>query len=189
MVLDKETVEIRFHARAGQGAKVASNIFAKGAMLDGNFIQAFPEYGADRTGAPMKTFVRISKKEIRTVEQVIFPDIVLVLDASLMDNTNVVDGLKEDGLLIVNTKHTPDEIREKTGFKGNVHTIDATSIALDLTGKNFPNVILMGALYNLTGLVGVKTLEQLFKDTYAEKLKPELVEANLKAMEEGFKIK
>ncbi|MFH1786722.1 MAG: 2-oxoacid:acceptor oxidoreductase family protein [archaeon] len=189
MVLDKETVEIRFHARAGQGAKVASNIFVEGALLDGKYIQAFPEYGADRTGAPMRTFVRISKKQIRTTEQVIEPDVLLVLDSSLLDKIKVADGLKKDGLFIINTNQAPDVIRKKTGFSGNIHTVDATEIAFRLMGKNFPNVIMLGALSKLTGLVSLKTLQTLFKENYAGRLKPELVEANLKAMAEGYQIK
>jgi len=107
----KETIEIRWHGRGGQGAVTAAKIVAESAVYDGKYVQAFPEFGAERAGAPVASFNRISGSPIALHSQVEHPDVVLVLDATLLGSIDVCDGLTDDGVLIVNTQEPPAAIR------------------------------------------------------------------------------
>jgi len=99
----KDIIEIRWHGRGGQGAKTAALLFGEAALDTGMYIQAFPEYGPERTGAPVQSFNRLSKKPIRIHSGITNPDIVLVLDPTLVKKVNVLEGLPEDGVIIINT--------------------------------------------------------------------------------------
>lgn len=94
--------EIRWHGRAGQGAKTASQLLALALLRDGRCVQAFPEYGPERRGAPVRAFTRVSDRPIRRHDSVVEPDIVAVLDPSLLNENGVEDGLAGDGVLLVN---------------------------------------------------------------------------------------
>ena len=102
-----QLTEIRWHARAGQGAVTAAKLVADTAMLQGNFIQAMPEYGPERTGAPLKAYTRVSSEPIEVHNNILNPDIVIVLDDTLLASTNVTEGMPEDGIIIFNTTMTP----------------------------------------------------------------------------------
>ena len=101
--MKKRMKEVRWHGRGGQGAKTAAFLLAEAAMDDGKYIQGFPEYGPERAGAPMKSYTRISDRPILQHDGVSDPDVVVVLDPSLVGLINVTEGLKQDGILIVNT--------------------------------------------------------------------------------------
>ena len=103
-------IEIRWHARAGQGAKTAAQLLAEGMMRAGKNVQAFPEYGPERRGAPMRAYTRIDDKAIRRHDSVTSPDVVVVLDSSLVHEADVTEGLTEDGLVILNAVETPPEL-------------------------------------------------------------------------------
>src|SRR3989338_11602774 len=109
----KDLIEIRWHGRGGQGAKTAALLFADAALSSGKYIQAFPEYGPERMGAPVTSFNRLSSKPILRHSGVANPDVVIVLDPTLMETTDVLEGMNEGGTLIVNTAKTPDEIRKE----------------------------------------------------------------------------
>ena len=106
----KNTVEIRWHGRGGQGAKSAALMLADAAFMTGKHVQGFPEYGPERMGAPITAYNRISNNEIRVHSNIYTPDLVVVVDESLLESVDVTAGLKEDGAIIVNTAKTPDEI-------------------------------------------------------------------------------
>jgi pyruvate ferredoxin oxidoreductase gamma subunit len=188
-VFMQELIEVRWHARAGQGAKSAAYLLAESALGAGKYIQAFPEYGPERMGAPMKVYTRISEKPIRIHSQITNPDVIVVLDPSLLKVSDTIDGWKDTSVLIVNTTKSPKEIREMLELKGGkVCTVDATRVALDTIGRNMPNTPILGALVrvmeNLT-LDGVlKELRHKFSARFSEKVVQGNIEAVRRAYEE-----
>ena len=183
----KGVCEVRFHGRAGQGAKSGSQMLAVAAFKEGKSIQAFPEYGSERRGAPTVAYTRISNKEIRTHEPIVEPDAVLVFDIGLAKNIPVTAGLNEEtGVLIVNTTKTPEEIRQITSFNGKIYTIDATGISLELLKIDAPNVPMLGALLKATNIVKLETLEEVIKEEFLEKLGQSGVDKNITGLRRGY---
>jgi pyruvate ferredoxin oxidoreductase gamma subunit len=182
----KDTVEIRWHGRGGQGAVTASKLLAETALEEGKYFQGMPDYGAERMGAPVRAFTRISSQPIKPYCQVTEPDIVVVLDQTLIDVVDVTEGLKEDGALLVNTTLSPDELRAQLGYKGNIYTVDATDIALKTIGRNVPNIAMLGALAKAAGIVDKEVLSSQLKSSFGATMKRELVEANVSALEQAY---
>ena len=120
-------IEIRIHGRGGQGAVTTGQLIAIAAFYDKKYCQSFPMFGVERSGAPVQAFVRISNKEIHLRSEVYTPDIVIVLEPSLIEAVDVTKGLKKDGKIIINTNKKPSELKIKGNF--NICTIDATSSA------------------------------------------------------------
>jgi pyruvate ferredoxin oxidoreductase gamma subunit len=182
-------IEIRWHGRGGQGAKTAALLFADAAMSSGKFIQAFPEYGPERMGAPVQSFNRLSDKPITLHCGITSPDIVIILDATLLDTIKVTDGLSEDGKIILNTTLSPKEARKKLGIKGKkVFTVDASGISKECLGREIPNTPMLGALIKVSGLLDIKNLISDTKKKLEKKFrsKPELIEGNLKAIKQAY---
>lgn len=179
-------LEIRWHARGGQGAKTASQVLALAALARGAYVQAFPEYGPERSGAPMRAFNRIDEKKIRIHYNIYEPDVVVVIDDSLLNSAsaNVIDGLKPDGILLVNTKASPEEVRRRTGFPGRIMTVDADGIAAR-TGVGYANIPTLGALARAVAFP-LELLAAELKKTLGKKAPEKLVRANLTALEEGY---
>jgi 2-oxoacid:acceptor oxidoreductase gamma subunit (pyruvate/2-ketoisovalerate family) len=181
-------LQIRIHGRGGQGAKSTSQLIAETAIKKGKEIQAFPEYGPERSGAPVASFVRIDNKKIRTHEPVLNPDIVIVLDETLIESINVASGLESNGILMINTEKTKEEIqKELLDFDGDIYTISATKIALEQMGQNKPNTAMLGALCRLTNLIDIETLKEVVKEKFEKKIGIENTKSNLKALEIGKK--
>jgi pyruvate ferredoxin oxidoreductase gamma subunit len=179
----KHMLEIRWHGRGGQGAVTASKMLAESAMTLGKFIQAFPEYGSERQGAPIKSFTRISDQKIRFHTQVKTPDVVLVLDHTLLGVVDVTEGLGEDGILIINTPLAPAEVRQKLGLKGRkVYTVDATGISIRHLGKSIPNTPMVGALVGITKMLAPEAVAEDFRVKFKDKFRPEIVEGNVKCI-------
>jgi pyruvate ferredoxin oxidoreductase gamma subunit len=128
------------------------------AFKDGKFSQAFPSFGAERVGAPVMAFVRIDDKKIRTREDVQNPDYLIVQDSNLIGSVPVLDGLKPDGLILINSEKKPEELQLKTTAK--VETIPATEIALEIIGRPIPNAIMIGAFCTITGLVSIDAVQE-----------------------------
>jgi pyruvate ferredoxin oxidoreductase gamma subunit len=186
MAAEKKMIEIRIHGRGGQGAKSASQLIVEAAMDQGKQIQAFPEYGPERTGAPMKTYARISDHPITTYEPVIEPDTVLVIDPTLIGQVDVASGMHKDSILIVNTTESPGEIRKKTGFSGKVYTVDATGISIKRVGRNLPNTPMIGALIKVTGVVKMKYITQRVEGMFLKKIGREKTDANIQAIRDAY---
>ena len=179
--------EVRMHGRAGQGAKSGSQMLAEAAFKQGKWIQAFPEYGSERRGAPTVSYTRISDKALRTHEPITNPDAVMVFDMGLIRAVPVTAGLNEEaGILIVNTTKSVEEIRQIIGFKGKIYVIDATSISLDLLKIDAPNVPMLGALIKATDIVPIKAVEEIIKETFLEKIGMEKVEKNIRGLHRGY---
>lgn len=178
-------LQIRIHARGGQGGKSLAQIIAETSLGLGNFIQAFPEYGPERSGAPTRSFVRIDDKRIKTHEPIVEPNIVIVLEESLIIDGGSLEGLNKAGILMVNTERTKEEIQEKTGFKGQIYTIPATKISYSTIGMDKPGAPIAGALCRFTKLINLNALKQDMEQKFSKKGK-EMIEANQKAVEIGF---
>jgi len=158
----EETIEIRWHARGGQGAKTAAIMVAEVALEEGKYGQGCPEYGPERRGAPTRGYTRISTEKIVEHCAIANPDVVVVLDPTLIGQTDVCEGLKPGSSIIVNTTESPAEMRKRLGLKdGKVYTVDATQISIDEIGRPIPNTPMIGALIKVTGLL---KLETIFKD-------------------------
>ncbi len=181
-------LEIRWHGRAGQGVKTASYLLAEAAMDLGKYIQAFPEYGPERMGAPMAAYTRISDEKILIHSGVENPDIIVVIDPTLVGTINILKGVdKEKGIVIINSAMEPAVFREKLpGFKGKLATVDATGIALDSIGRPIPNVPMLGALIKVTDLLPLKSVEEKLRHKFSEKFTSNIVEGNIKALERGY---
>ena len=160
----KDLLEIRWHGRGGQGAKTAAQFLAEAALVLGKSIQAFPEYGPERAGAPIRTYTRISDKRMTIHSPVTSPDIVAVIDPTLLDSIDVTEGLTEGGILVVNTPEGVDAIRKKTNYiKGKIAVCDATKIALETLGAPIPNMPILGALLKAKPVVTVESVEEEIK--------------------------
>lgn len=150
----EQMIEIRWHGRGGQGAVTSAEILSQAAISEGKYAQAFPSFGPERRGAPVQAFVRVdSKQPIRVRSSITEPDVVVVLDPSLLSIVDVTSGLKPGGIVIINTIKTPQEIREDTGIKGKIATVGATKIAQETLGVPITNTTMIGAVIKATGVV------------------------------------
>ncbi len=183
----KEIYEIRFHGRGGQGAKTASALLASAALRSGKNIQSFPEFGAERQGAPVKAFTRISDEEITMHTSIVEPDMVVVVDETLIKSIKVTDGLSTKGILIVNTPKTVDQIREKTGYKGRIAVVDATKISIDCFGRNIPNTPMIGAILKVEPIVTMKAMEKELTNLLGKKVGEVILKKNIKAAQNAYK--
>ena len=180
-------LEIRWHGRGGQGAVTAAKLLASAAMRAGKNFQAFPEYGPERRGAPVQAFTRIDEAPIRVFSQVAEPDIVVVLDPTLIGKAPLASGLGEDGILLANYDGSPQELREKVGLEGGkVYTVNATSIALETMGKAITNTPMVGALVKVAGMLTIDSVIDEVKAMFGDKLKASLVEANIQALRRAY---
>jgi pyruvate ferredoxin oxidoreductase gamma subunit len=178
-----ELTEIRWHGRGGQGVVTAGKLLAETALGTGQYFQAFPDYGPERMGAPIRAFTRLSSRPIRIHSQIDRPDVVLVLDSTLLGTVAVTEGLQEDGILLVNTSMSPGEIREATGFRtGKVFTVDASHISIEEMGREITNTPMLGAFAQATGTFEIGDLVEELRAWFGKKLAQEAVEANVRAM-------
>ena len=175
-------IEIRIHGRGGQGNVAAAELLSIAAFKDGKFAQAFPSFGAERIGAPVQAFVRIDDKKIRTREEVRTPDYLIVQDSFLIGAVPVLDGIKPDGLILVNSDENPEDLNIKTTAR--VETIPATEIALEIIGRPIPNAIMIGAFCSLTGLVSIGAVQEAIM----EKFPGRVGENNVAALERAVEI-
>lgn len=179
-------VEIRWHARGGQGAITGSELLAEAALEDGLYFQAFPEFGAERTGAPIVAYTRLSTSPILLHSAVAEPSIVVVLDSTLLAVIDVTRGLQSGGLVLINSPLTAAGIRPKLP-KGSFRlaTVPASRIALETLGKNIPNTVLVGALLRLLPVVRPETCMARMRIRLAQRLSAKVVEQNVLAFQRG----
>jgi len=187
----KDLIEIRWHGRGGQGAKTAALLFADAALTSGKYVQAFPEYGPERMGAPVTSFDRLSAKPILLHSGVTNPDVVIVLDPTLMETVDVIEGVPDGGIVIINTNKSPDEIKKELKMTGRikVFTVDASTISREEIGREIPNTPMLGALIKATGILDFKEMLEDTKKKLEKKFKsrPEIIQGNVKAIERAYK--
>jgi pyruvate ferredoxin oxidoreductase gamma subunit len=174
---DRELVEIRWHARAGQGAKTAAQLLALALLQGGKSVQAFPEYGPERRGAPLRAFTRVSNRPIRRHDTIEDPDLVVVLEPSLVHEANVSDGLRPDGLVLVNGEEPPEELADH-----EVRCIPADRLAAT-RGSGFVNLVMLGAVAAALGEPPLPELQDAAVRQLGRKVPPDDVRA---ALAEGF---
>ncbi|MCR5000847.1 MAG: 2-oxoacid:acceptor oxidoreductase family protein [Lachnospiraceae bacterium] len=182
-------LEIRWHGRGGQGAKTAALLLADVAFKTGAFVQGFPEYGPERMGAPITAYNRISREEIRVHSNIYTPDLVVVVDETLLHSVDVTAGLKEDGAIIINTPGSrEDVIPLLNGYKGRVYTVDARKISVETLGKNFPNSPMLAAAVGVSKVMDKEAFIREMRTSYEHKFakKPEVIEGNMKALTMTF---
>lgn len=182
-------VEIRWHGRGGQGVKTAALLLGEALLATGKYMQAFPEYGAERMGAPIQAFNRISDQPITLHCHVSAPDVVVVVDPTLVDSIDVTEGLGPDGKLLVNTHLPPVQVRAQLGLEGRtVYTVDASEISMQTIKRNIPNTPMLGALAKVSGVIDLDSLVEDSRKRLEKKFrtKPEVIEGNLEAMRRGY---
>lgn len=181
----KSMVEFRWHGRGGQGAWTASELLARTALDEGKYIQSFPEFGPERMGAPVTAFTRISIEPIRLHCSVYDPDIVVVLDNTLLKTVPVTAGIdRDEDILIINSAEEPFALKENLRVtKGKIWTVPATDIALRILGAPITNTALLGVVAKATGII---TLEGINK-TLKGRFRPDLAEKNFAVIQEAYK--
>ncbi len=182
MIDTNQLIEVRWHGRGGQGAVTSAELVAQAAISEGKYAQAFPSFGPERRGAPVLAFDRISSKEpIKVRAEVTEPDVVVVLDPGLLRIVNVTSGLKEKGVLIINTKRPLQDIESEFGAKRRLAIVDATKIAQELLGVPIVNTTMLGALLRATGVVKLESLFEPLRHRFDR-----LAERNINAMKKAY---
>ncbi len=183
-----EILEIRWHGRGGQGTVTAAKVFADACLSGGRYVQAFPEYGPERSGAPLRAYNRVSSGELRMHCPVLKPNIVAVVDATLLDSINVMDGAPDDAIVVVNSAKDPKEIRERLKAKPSqkVFTVDATKIAVDCIGRAMPNSPMVGTLAKVSGVVGLDQILEDVQKSFGKKFSQKIIDGNLEAVKRGY---
>ena len=182
MIDTTQLVEIRWHGRGGQGAVTSTELVAQAAINEGNFAQAFPSFGPERRGAPVSAFVRIdSKKPIRVRAEITKPDVIVVLDPNLLRIAGVTSGLKEDGMLVINTKKSFQKVESEFKITQKLAIVDATKIAREELGIPIVNTSMVGALIRTTGVVKLESLIEPLKHRFGR-----LAERNVNAMGRAY---
>lgn len=175
-------LEIRFHGRGGQGAVTSAELLAVAAISKGMYAQAFPSFGPERRGAPVMAFCRLNDKRILIRAKVYEPDVVVILDSGLLTLIDPLEGLKQDGILIINTKKSYEEIMNECRFSCRVATVNADRIAREELGRVIVNTTMLGAVIRATGLLGVEDM----REPLLERFGPKLGEKNVRALERAY---
>jgi 2-oxoacid:acceptor oxidoreductase gamma subunit (pyruvate/2-ketoisovalerate family) len=179
----KGIIEYRWHGRGGQGAWTASELLARTALCEGKYIQSFPEFGPERMGAPVTAFTRISTEPIRLHCAVYEPDVVVVLDPTLLKAVPVASGVGENGIFIINSADEPAKVRESLKTeKGKLWTIPATQIALKILGMPITNTAMLGTVARATNVVSLESIEKTVKGRF----RPDLAEKNFAVIKEAY---
>lgn len=178
--------EIRWHGRGGQGAKTAALLLADVAFKTGKYVQGFPEYGPERMGAPITAYNRISDQPIRVHSNIYTPDLVVVVDETLLHSVDVTDGLKEDGAVIINSSKEPEQLRSMlNGYQGKVYTVDARKISVEALGRYFPNSPMLAAAVAVGSIMEHDAFISEMRNSYQHKFakKPEVIDGNMMALQ------
>lgn len=183
--MNEKGIEIRWHGRGGQGAKSAALLLADVAFKTGAYVQGFPEYGPERMGAPITAYNRISRQEIRVHSNIYTPDLVVVVDETLLAAVDVTKGLKTEGAIIINTPKSVDEIKPLlNGYAGKIYTVDARKISVAALGKYFPNSPMLAAAVAVGHVMDTDLFIKEMRASYEHKFakKPEVIDGNMKAL-------
>jgi len=182
-----QMTEFRWHGRAGQGVVTASELLAEAAMEEGKYFQAFPEYGSERMGAPIRCYTRISDTPIEYHCPILEPDVVIVVNPNLIGVVDITEGLKPDGAILINTPESPAEIRDRLGFHtGKVWCVDATKIAMEEFKRDIPSTMMLAVVARATGVIHLDAAIALTREKLGDRLRPEVVEANVRALQRAY---
>ncbi|NIO37529.1 pyruvate synthase subunit porC [Candidatus Bathyarchaeota archaeon] len=176
-------LEVRWHGRGGQGAWTASELLARAAIHEGKYIQSFPEFGPERMGAPVAAFTRISDEPIKIHCAVYNPNVIAVLDPTLLKTVPVTKGLDEKGIIIVNSNQHPAGMRKTLRAEdGKVFTVPATDIAMKILGRPITNTAMLGGVARVTGIIDTVALEKVVKERFNQVI----AEKNMAVIKESY---
>ena len=180
-------IEVRWHGRGGQGVVTASRILASAALKGGYYLQSLPDFGAERSGAPIAAYTRISETPVIDRGPVYEPDAVIVLDASIIGQVDVETGLVANGTIIVNTANPDSPALKRLQLKPGqqLWTVDASQIAIELIRRNVPNTPILGVFARCFSVLDIDTMSHAIDELMSETFPPNIVEANLKALRLG----
>ncbi len=181
--------EIIFYGRGGQGAVTAANLIVQAAFLEGKYGLAYPSFGAERRGAVVNGYARIDDKPINIHQQIYEPDIVVVLDKKILQMTNVLAGLKDNGFVILNTDKVVEDFIVPNG---RLFIVDATKICQELgliiSGWAVVNTAILGALSKATNIVSIDSIVKAIKDNWKESIAKKNIEATIRAYNETYEV-
>ncbi len=185
--MSKEITEIRWHGRGGQGVKTAALLLAEVALAEGKYSQGFPDYGPERMGAPIRGYTRASERPVRMHCAIANPDAVVVLDPTLLGVVDVASGLKDKGVILINSKEGPSAVAERFNLgKFRVMTVDATGISLEEIGRAIPNTPMVGALLKAVAVVSIDALCENMRKEFSKKFSEKIVEGNISAARRAY---
>ena len=173
--------EIRWHGRGGQGAVASAEMLALAAIDEGKSAQAFPSFGPERRGAPVMAFTRVANEFIYIRTGITEPDVVVVLDPTVMGAVDVTSGLKEGGIVVANTSIGKEELARKYDVKHTLYVVNANKIAVEEIGRPITNTTMMGALVKATGVIDLKSVEKQIEHRF-----PAIAEKNIKALRRAY---
>lgn len=190
---DPNMIEIRWHGRGGQGAWTASMLLAQAAIeYHGLYAQSFPEFGPERGGAPVRAYSRISDKPIRLHCGIYNPDIVVIIDSTLLKN-NLCYGLKENGMLILNTHKKPKEFIERVNLADcEIYTLNATDLAIKLLKRPITNTAMLGALtkainrHSEIPQISLKALEYSIQNRFGDRFSQKVIDVNIALLKKAY---
>jgi 2-oxoacid:acceptor oxidoreductase gamma subunit (pyruvate/2-ketoisovalerate family) len=180
-MLMADLLEVRWHGRGGLGAVTSAELLARAAASKGKFTQSFPSFGPERRGAPVVAFLRISDEFIRARTSIYEPDAVVVIDPMLLRVVDVTAGLKKSGKLVINSRKTPEQLKNEFKFEWPVAAVDATTIARELLGVPITNTAMIGAFLRVYDVVGLDALREPLEERFELR-----AEGNIKAMERAY---
>lgn len=183
-----EALEIRWHGRGGQGTVTAAKTLGEAMIETSLYFQAFPEYGPERMGAPVKAYNVISKEAIYKHCPVVNPNLVVVVDPSLIYSENFLEGTDEYADVILNTEKSPAQIREDLNIIGRkLYTVDANKISIECLGRVIPNTPMLGAVIRVTNVLELEKILEHVKHTFSHKKFPEkVILGNLEAIKRAY---
>lgn len=181
--------EIRWHGRGGQGTVTAAKVLAEAALKEGKYVQAFPEYGPERMGAPLRAFNRISNHPITIYCPVINPDLIAIVDPTLIGAVDLREGMKEETIFVVNSPKGPEEIAKKLEIDGKnpIFSVNATGISLECLGKALPNTPMLGAVIKASGLIELETLLEQIEISFQKKFGERIIKGNIDSIRKAYK--
>jgi pyruvate ferredoxin oxidoreductase gamma subunit len=181
-------LEIRWHGRGGQGTVTAAKVLAEAVMAEGKNVQAFPEYGPERMGAPLRAYNRVSESPMTIHCQVTNPAVVAVVDPTLIETVDVTDGATDDAIFVVNTMKDPAELRGKLKLKGTqkVFCVDANNISIETIGRVMPNTPMLGAVVKATGVIKIETLLDDIRKSFGKKFSEKIIQSNTDAATRAY---
>lgn len=182
--MKKEIIGVRWHGRAGQGTVTASKMLAQILIYAGKYVQAFPEFGPERRGAPVKAYNRISDEPIYIYGPVEKPHYVLIVDPFIISSPVVMEGTEEKTCFIINTEKTPEEMKRKMNLKNNrVITVSATKIAQEVMGRDLPNMPMLSAFFSVWGEIGEERFKNFVKELLSSYFSQDIVKKNIEVVE------
>jgi pyruvate ferredoxin oxidoreductase gamma subunit len=187
-VFMEDFYELEFIGRGGQGAKTAAELVAKIVLSKGKFIQCFPDYGPERKGAPVRAFTRISDKEIRGCSSEANPNVIILIDPTLLSLNGTLFNIKDNMIVLVNSPESPQELLKQYNITANIkfYSVDATKIALDILKSNITNSTMLGALSKISGLYSLEEIKEEFGKEFEKKLDKEKIESNYRVIEIAY---